>query len=294
MIVEEIPSVGVIVEAIRKLTKDEKQAAVTLGKDEARFLVDAYYQLQDNRIRSDGQVRSMSKDGEPHATLQWLANMNRTLEESIKAALDAYSNASPVGRWMRSQKGIGPVIAAGFLAHLDITKAETAGAFWSFAGLDPRKTWDKGQKRPWNADLKVLCWKLGESFVKVSGHEDAFYGKLYKERKALEIERNEKGEFADQAAAKLEKFKIGKATDAYKAYSQGKLPPAHIHARATRYAVKLFLANLHCVLYFDHYGRLPPLPYAIGILGHAHTIYPPHADLVPGLREACEKESPAI
>lgn len=275
MIVEEIPSVGVIVEAIRKLTKDEKQAAVTLGKDEARFLVDAYYQLQDNRIRSDGQVRSMSKDGEPHATLQWLANMNRTLEESIKAALDAYSNASPVGQWMRSQKGIGPVIAAGFLAHLDITKAETAGAFWSFAGLDPRKTWDKGQKRPWNADLKVLCWKLGESFVKVSGHEDAFYGKLYKERKALEIERNERGEFADQAAAKLEKYKIGKTTDAYKAYSVGKLPPAHIHARATRFAVKIFLSNLHHIMYVDHHGKEPPLPYAIGILGHAHMIKPP-------------------
>lgn len=275
MIVEEIPSVGVIVEAIRKLTKDERQAAVTLGKDEARFLVDAYYQLQDNRIRSDGQVRSMSKDGEPHATLQWLANMNRTLEESIKSALDAYSNASPVGRWMRSQKGIGPVIAAGFLAHLDITKAETAGAFWSFAGLDPRKTWEKGQKRPWNADLKVLTWKLGESFVKVSGSEDAFYGKLYKERKALETERNERGEFADQAAAKLEKYKIGKNTDAYKAYSQGKLPPAHIHARAKRFAVKIFIANLHEVMYKDHYGKEPPLPYAIGILGHAHKINPP-------------------
>ena len=275
MIVEEIPSVGVIVEAIRKLTKDERQAAVTLGKDEARFLVDAYYQLQDNRIRSDGQVRSMSKDGEPHATLQWLANMNRTLEESIKSALDAYSNASPVGRWMRSQKGIGPVIAAGFLAHLDITKAETAGAFWSFAGLDPRKTWEKGQKRPWNADLKVLTWKLGESFVKVSGSEDAFYGKLYKERKALETERNERGEFADQAAAKLEKYKIGKDTDAYKAYSQGKLPPAHIHARAKRFAVKIFIANLHEVMYKDHYGKEPPLPYAIGILGHAHKINPP-------------------
>lgn len=275
MIVEELPSVGVIVEAIRKLTKDEKQAAVTLGKDEARFLVDAYYQLQDNRIRSDGQVRSMSKDGEPHATLQWLANMNRTLEESIKSALDAYSNASPVGRWMRSQKGIGPVIAAGFLAHLDITKAETAGAFWSFAGLDPRKTWEKGQKRPWNANLKVLCWKLGESFVKVSGYEDAFYGKLYKERKALEIERNERGEFADQAAAKLEKFKIGKTTDAYKAYSQGKLPPAHIHARATRYAVKIFLSNLHHIMYVEHHGKEPPLPYAIGILNHAHMIKPP-------------------
>lgn len=269
------PSIGVIHEAIRKLTKDEKKASNTLGKDEARFLVDAYYQLQDNRIRSDGQVRSMSKDGEPHSVLQWLADMNRTLEESIKSALDVYSLSSPVGEWLRKQKGIGPVIAAGFLAHFDITKAETAGAFWSFAGLDPRRTWDKGQKRPWNADLKVLCWKAGESFVKVSGSDDAFYGKLYKERKALETTKNEAGEYAEHARLKLEKFKIGKDTDAYKAYSQGKLPPAHIHARAKRYAVKLLVAHLHEVMYWDHFGKAPPLPYAIAHLDHAHKIEVP-------------------
>jgi len=277
MIDTETPTLGVIQEAIRKLTKDERNATATLGRDEARFLVDAYYNLQDNRIRADGQVRSMSKDGEPHATLQWLADMNRTLEESIKSALDVYSNASPVGRWMRAQKGIGPVIAAGFLAHLDITKAETAGAFWSFAGLDPRKTWGKGEKRPWNADLKTLTWKLGESFVKVSGYDDAFYGKLYKQRKELETQKNEAGEYAEQAKAKLEKFKIGKDTDAYKAYSQGKLPPAHIHARAKRWATKLFLAHLHQQMYVAHHGKEPPLPYAISILGHAHIIAPPGA-----------------
>jgi hypothetical protein len=89
IMMEDAPSIGVVQEAIRKLTKDERVASMTLGKDEARFLVDAYYQLQDNRIRSDGQVRSMSKDGEPHAVLQWLADMNRTLEDSIKAALDS-------------------------------------------------------------------------------------------------------------------------------------------------------------------------------------------------------------
>ena len=118
------PSLGVIQEAIRKLTKDERVAGIVLGKDEARFLVDAYYQLQDNRIRNDAQVRSMAKDGEPHAVIQWLADMNRTLEDQIKAALDVYSANDPVGKWLRAQVGIGPVIAAGLLAHLDITKAE--------------------------------------------------------------------------------------------------------------------------------------------------------------------------
>ena len=29
------------------------------------------------------------------------------------------------------------------------------------------------------------------------------------------------------------------------------------------------------MMYVDHHGKEPPLPYAIGILGHAHMIKPP-------------------
>jgi hypothetical protein len=83
--------------------------------------------------------------------------------------------------------------------------------------------------------------------------------------------------YAEQAKAVLEKKKIGKTTDAYAAYSIGKLPPAHIHARAKRYAVKLFLAHLHEVWYTKHFGEAPPKPYPIAILGHAHYLAPPQS-----------------
>lgn len=261
-------------EPIQRLTKDLKEASYILSDDEARFLVDAYYMMQDNRIRSAGQIRSMSETGEPNEVLQWLLNQNQTLENQVKRALDAYSGAHPIGQWAREQKGVGPVIAAGLLAHLDIKKAPTNGHFWSFAGLDPRTTWKKGEKRPFNASLKVLAWKLGESLVKVSGYEDAFYAQLYVQRKEQEVAKNEAGEFADQAKAKLEKFNIGKGTDAYKAYSQGKLPPAHIHARAKRYAVKRFLSDLHYVWFMHEFGKEPPAPYAVAHLEHAHWIKP--------------------
>lgn len=259
-----------MLEQIDKLTKDIKQASVTLTKDEVRFLVDSYYQMQDNRIRTSGQIRSMDKTGEPHSVLSWLDDQNSALEEQIKKALNVYVSGDPVGRWAMSQMGIGPVITAGLLAHLDITKAPTNGHFWSFAGLDPRTEWKKGEKRPFNAELKKLCWKIGESFVKVSGKKDAFYAQLYKQRKEVELAKNEAGDFAEQAKAKIEKFKIGKSTDAYKAYSSGKLPLAHIHARAKRYAVKRFLSDLHYVWYMNEYGVEPPAPYPISHLGHAH------------------------
>jgi len=179
---------------------------------------------------------------------------------------------------MRSVDGIGAVIAAGFLAHIDIERCPTVGHIWAFAGLDPTRTWGKGEKRPHNSDLKTLCWKAGESFVKVSGKETAFYGHIYAKRKEYEIKRNEAGELADQAEEALKAKRIGRGTGAYKHYSAGRLPPAHIHARAKRYAVKLFLAHLHEVWYREHHGKAPPLPYPVAHLGHAHKIPVPMND----------------
>jgi hypothetical protein len=264
-------------ESIRRLTKDLKQAAQTLSTDEARYLVDHYYAMQRDRIRSDNQVRSLNESEEPHATISWLSDNTGVLERNVKSALDAYGDAHLVGRWSKGITGIGPVISAGLLANIDITKAPTVGHIWRFAGLDPTVPWDKGKKRPWNASLKTLTWKLGESFVKVSGHKDDVYGKLYLARKADEIARNDRGELAEQAAAKLTKFKIGKDTDAYAAYAAGKLPPAHIHARAKRWAVKLFLAHWQAVAYRDRFGVDAPKPYILTQAGgHAHEIVCPN------------------
>jgi hypothetical protein len=289
-------------ESAKRLTKDIKQAAKTMSHDEARYLVDTYYSMQGNRIRADNQVRAMAK--EPHMTLAWLSDNAALLERNVKAALDAYTDAHVVGQWSKGIAGIGPIIAAGLLAHIDLepwrcgaelkpkekpcTEAEphgpqchrrrtqTAGQIWRFAGLDPTDPWNKGEKRPWNASLKTLCWKLGESFVKVSGKEDDVYGHLYIERKAYENARNDAGQLAEQAAAKLEKFNIGKGTDAYKAYAAGRLPPAHIHARAKRWAVKLFLSHWHMVAYRAKYGEVPPKPYILTREGgHAHEVVCP-------------------
>jgi hypothetical protein len=168
------------------------------------------------------------------------------------------------------------VIAAGLLANIDIERAPTVGHIWRFAGLDPTVTWDKGTKRPWNARLKVLTWKIGESFVKVSNHADDIYGHVYAERKALEAAANERGEFAAQAEAKLAKYRIGKDTEAYGHYSKGHLPPAHIHSRAKRYAVKLFLSHWHHVAYETRFGEPPPKPYILTRPEHVHFFAPPH------------------
>jgi len=265
-------------DVIQKLTKELKTASITLSDAEARFLVDSYYQMQDNRIRSDGQIRAIDQGvdvaPQPHAVLDWLSDNCTTLENQIKRALAAYSDSKPIGVWAKSICGIGDVISAGLIAHIDITKAPTYGSIWKYAGLDPSCVWEKKTKRPWNAQLKTLCWKIGESFVKVSGNEKDFYGHLYALRKTELIEQNDALMFKDVALEKAEK--VGKKTDAYKSYSIGKLPPAHIHARAKRVAVKLFLSHYHEMAYLYHYGKpYEGNPYSIAILGHTHKIEPP-------------------
>ena len=259
------------------LRSDLKEAARTLGPAEARYLVDTYYQVQTVRLESQGRYRAGREAAEPSVLMRFSTGEFLRMEGSIQAALDAYTDEQPMGRWARSIVGIGPVLAAGLLAHVDITQAPTVGHIWRFAGLDPTLSWDKGQKRPWNAKLKVICWKIGESFIKVQNRPGDVYGHIYAERKRLEIERNEAGAFAEQAAAALTRRRFGDDTAAKAAYLQGRLPPAHIHARARRYAVKLFLAHYHETAYEQEYGRKPPLPYPIAILGHAHYLAPPVA-----------------
>ena len=263
-------------EVVRRLRRDLVKAASTLSVDEARYLVDAYYAMQEYRKAAGNQVRALAESEEPHGVIQWLFDQNTTVEKQILRALDSWTDALPAARWAKSICGIGPVISAGLAAHIDITRSATVGHIWRFAGIDPTVEWKKGEKRPWNAGLKTLCWKIGESFVKVSGNESDFYGKLYIQRKQYEQQRNDSGQLADQAARKLERFKIGKNTEAYKAYAAGKLPPAHIHARAKRWAVKLFLAHYHHVAFTLANGTPPPKPYVISILGHADMIMPPN------------------
>lgn len=389
--------------------RDHKDAAMILTRTEVRWLVNMYYQVQEYRISAAAQVRAAETDAEPNESVMYFFAEMRLLEERIKKALDIYTDSNNVGRWLKGVYGIGPVIAAGMMAHIEIERSPTAGNIWRFAGLDPTVIWqgskaarelvnaafeaeptpmaavlwlsrattrkpsdmikaasgdaleelpeadaaakvlrlvgipdaqvseaferyplhidnainhaipgDKSRgpaqaehravyellyqgvrinreevikllaKRPWNADLKRLCWLAGQSFMKFSGRDACYYGKIYRERKQLEADRNARGDNADTAASILQAKRFGRETEAYKALSVGKLPLAQIDARARRYAVKLWISAMHECMYFDRFQRLPPNPYPLEFLGHTHRIDPPNMDAIPGLKEAKE------
>jgi hypothetical protein len=283
------------------------EAARAMTVEDARFAVASYYNVQQERIRASGQVRA-SKAGEGNPVLFIETEFER-FERNLRRTLQAWADGSVVGRWAMSQYGIGPVLAAGLSAHIDISRAPTVGHIWRFAGLDPTVKWLPKTKRPWNADLKVLCWKIGESFVKVSNRDGDVYGHIYAERKLQEVERNLRGDFADQARASLEEKTYRPNTDAFTWYSgaltaqdaalilampsderQGAvkrlagdpgsgvsmLPPARIQLRSQRYAVKLFLSHWHHVAYESTNGEPPPFPYILTRPEHTHYLAPPN------------------
>lgn len=259
---------------VEKAKKDAKAAARTLDRDQARYLVDTYYQMQEYRKASGNQERAMGESAEPRSCISWVSEQFETVEKSVKLMLGEYAKSQPIGAWAMSNYGIGPVISAGLLAHIDIEKAPGAGNIWRYAGLDPSVTWEKGQKRPWNAQLKVLCWKIGDSFVKFSNRDECFYGKCYRIRKAYEVKRNLGGELKANAAAKLERFNI-KDKETRAKYESGMLPDGHVEMMARRWTVKLFLSHWHEMAWrFTHGGKMPRI-YTFSIQGHRDYIPPP-------------------
>jgi hypothetical protein len=118
------------------------------------------------------------------------------------------------------------------------------------------------------------CWRISDSFVKQSGSEDCFYGQIYRDRKAKEVERDNNGANAEEAARTLATRNI-QAQNTRSYYEAGYLPPGRLDLRARRYAVKLFLSHYWTVAYREQYGVEPPMPYAIEHLGHSHYIAPP-------------------
>jgi hypothetical protein len=235
-----------------------------------------YYTMQEERKRAANQVRAITKqeEPEPHETLAFFNDQFSLLEAEVAKALDTFSAAHPMGKWARQIIGVGGVLASGLVVHIENRDRQTMGQLWSYAGFDPKVEWKRGQKRPWNAKLKTLCWRTTNSFVYLKNHEKCFYGHQYVQRKQIEVERDQSGGNAEQARSVLAKRNIvdpkTKAT-----YESGHLPDGHIDARARRWVTKLFLGHWFEESYRQRHGVEPPTIYSIAHQGHTHYIPSP-------------------
>lgn len=129
--------------------------------------------FQRERIRMGNRVTAVEQG---RSTVN-VATINRYCERFEKLEREAANEIAECVKdhelydWLKRVKGIGPGLAGCLLAHIDIEKANTVSALWKYAGLAvnaegaaDRPT--KGQKLPYNAELKRICYLIGTSFLK--------------------------------------------------------------------------------------------------------------------------------
>ena len=81
--------VNINVETVVGLSKELRQSTVSIGKRDARYLTDTFYQIQKIRIGLENQVRSVNqnKDGEGNPSIMEYAALSlAVLEKSIASA----------------------------------------------------------------------------------------------------------------------------------------------------------------------------------------------------------------
>lgn len=244
----------------RAVNKDFASAAKRMPEKEVKYLVSMYYTCQNMRIAVAGRLRMLGE--ESNELLGIFLGQFEEVEKDIQAALDVYTDNNSIGNRFRQVKGIGPVLTAGWLAHVNVHIAGNCAKVLSFGGYNPNMVWGKGQKRPYNAEFKLVLSKMGRAFVFLS-NRNSFFGQKYKEYKRVIEAKNERGEFAERCAEILATKNYKKTTKAYQAYTKGQYPKAHIIASARLKATSLCVGILHREHYLQVMGANPVNPYAV-------------------------------
>ena len=168
--------------------------------------------------------------------------------------------------WLSKVRGVGGCLGVQFVALIQpISDFDTVAALWSYSGYGvvdgeaPRR--QAGVQSRWNPDLRKLGYQLGDCFVRAGGP----YRELYDCYKARDRAVHPDPVTKTDKSGKLMKTREGKA---WKMYTDG-----HIHARARRYAVKIFLSHLWQA-WRELEGLLVRGPYAVEYLGHTKILSP--------------------
>ena len=208
-------------------------------------------------------------------------------ENSCKPLMDAYLTKEPIWvEFLEHIKGISTVLGANLLKWLGYCdqrdengedRCPHVSSLWRWCGLDvvngkapKRKT---GEKIHYNPKLRVLCWKIADSFVKQRTHP---YRDIYDKEKEVQNRREyDKGYLLNKYGGSYEHDDIH-------------ITKGHAENRARRKMVKIFLER-----YWIKARTLKNLPiskpYVISKLGHKHYVEldesppPAHCDEPPCL-----------
>jgi len=191
-----------------------------------------------------------------------------TLVDAATKLLVQAAEEEPICQWCMSIKGIGGSLAGQLIGQIDdIGKFDTVSKLWRFAGLavidGKAERGVFGKKLSFNRRLKSICWIIGGQFLKAQTpvYTEVYYAEKERQRRLhpllvcrqcqvpwdeCENRKAHKPDFTDQ----------------------------HLHYRAQRKMVKLFLSHL-----WETWRRMEGLPvtepYVLAGDGHHRKIEAP-------------------
>ncbi len=118
--------------------KDIRNAAVDMSVREARFMIEDFYRWVALAQAAKDHRRVLDKEDLINHSVGFMAKQIRNMRDQYRSFLDIWSEQYPAAKWAKdSIRGVGPVIAAGLAAYIDIEKAKTISSIWRYAGVDP-------------------------------------------------------------------------------------------------------------------------------------------------------------
>ena len=171
-------------------------------------------------------------------------DIDARIDEAKAEMVEFGEQVGPVWEWLTSIKGLGQGgLAAQLLAQIDdVAKFATVSKLWRFCGyavIDgaiDKPT--RGEKLPYNRRLKSIGYLIAEQFIR---QQTSVYVDIYYDEK--------------QRQARL----------------HPELTPGHIHNRAIRKMVKIFLQQLW-VTWRQSEGLLVTEPYVYAVMGHTNIV----------------------
>lgn len=232
-------------------------------------LVDAALSIEKVRVRSQVRETHLELNDRSDEETKKLVAKLLEIESYIDGRVARHIKSHPDYNWFSRVKGVGKENIGKVVAQIDIRKCATISALWKYCGYSvdqghALRREKGGGTLTYNSRLRSMCWRLGGSLLKATGK---FYT-YYIEQKRGYVEHYEAVGIKIVTAASLPKDKRGKKYE-----PEGVISEGHVHNRALRKMIKLFLACLW-LTWREAEGLPITKPYAIEKLGHNSFIDP--------------------
>lgn len=227
------------------------------------------------RIVAAERGKSQMDAGFEHMMMDTIG-LDAALEDVRQAMISAGHELGPVWDWVTSIKGLGAGgLAAQLLALIDdIALCDTVSALWRYAGLGVvdghAEKNARGEAAHFNARLKGVCYNISVSFITAQTpvYIDIYYAERMVQKRAhpqpICSKCGAQGEKRDGHWHCVACSASGKKIS---------FTPLHLHNRAWRMMMKIFLQHLWVV--WREAEELPVSePYAQAILHHTQIIAP--------------------